>query len=216
MAETYAIGDVHGCYETLRALLDQLNVASADRLIFVGDLVDRGPRIREVLDFALYRPNTVVLLGNHDYAFVDYFRRGGYKRNAKMLPQGLQETLDQLGPRAMEYASWLRRCPTVLRSPDGRFVYCHADWNWRGEPFDPKHHLWTRINKKSDTHAGYEGPIIVHGHSPVDCSKMLEMNDAGRVVGINLDGGCVYRYGWSCLRAMRVSDGAFFEESACD
>ena len=216
MAETYVIGDLHGCYETLLALQDQIAVEPHDRLIFLGDLIDRGPRIREVLDFVLYRPNTIVLQGNHEFAFVDYFRRGGRRRSAPMLARGLQETLEQLGPRAAQYAFWLGGLPTSLRSANGAFVYCHADWNWRGERFDPARHLWTRINRQADTHADYAGPVIVHGHSPVDSGKILEMNADGRVIGINLDGGCVYRHGWSCLRAMRESDGAFFEEPVCD
>ena len=62
------IGDVQGCLDELKALLDLMNFNSAsDRVIFLGDLVNRGPKSLEVLEF-LYSMDHCVLntLGNHD------------------------------------------------------------------------------------------------------------------------------------------------------
>ncbi len=68
-----AIGDVHGCHTALCTLLDRLMITSHDTLIFLGDLVDRGPATRAVLDEVCslqQSVRTVLIQGNHEEMFL--------------------------------------------------------------------------------------------------------------------------------------------------
>ena len=48
MSRTIVIGDLHGCYDEALELLDKVGATSSDRIIFTGDLVDRGPKRRDL------------------------------------------------------------------------------------------------------------------------------------------------------------------------
>lgn len=68
---TIVVGDVHGCADELEDLLDRLAFASGDRLIFVGDLVARGPASLRVLDIAR-ATGALIVRGNHEQKLLDY------------------------------------------------------------------------------------------------------------------------------------------------
>lgn len=70
-----AIGDIHGFLDKLNSLLDVVQPTADDKLIFLGDYVDRGPNSSGVLDalIALKKeyPQTVFIRGNHEQMFID-------------------------------------------------------------------------------------------------------------------------------------------------
>jgi serine/threonine protein phosphatase 1 len=76
---TLAIGDVHGCWRALRALLDAVAPGPDERLILLGDYVDRGPNTREVLDFliGLHEAGRLIALrGNHEQMMLAAYQLG--------------------------------------------------------------------------------------------------------------------------------------------
>ncbi len=105
----YAIGDVQGCYDELRALVARLNFsADRDRLWFVGDLVNRGPRSLQVLRFVRdLADNAVVVLGNHDLHLLAV--AFGSRRRRKS--DTLEEILD--APDRNELLEWLLARPLL-------------------------------------------------------------------------------------------------------
>ncbi len=117
---TYAIGDVQGCYEPLRRLLDLVAFdPAADRLWFAGDLVNRGPDSLSVLRFVKgLGPAGVAVLGNHDLHLI--CRAGGISAPKR------RDTLDKVLAAADrdEIIDWLRRLPLIHRE-DG-YVLSHA------------------------------------------------------------------------------------------
>jgi serine/threonine protein phosphatase 1 len=77
----YAIGDIHGCLNHLINLLDLVNPdLEQDKLVFVGDYVDRGPNASSVVEFIIdlkkrHNPeNIICLMGNHERMFRDFLQ----------------------------------------------------------------------------------------------------------------------------------------------
>ena len=80
MPRTIFIGDVHGCFYELVELFQKLDVQRDDRVVFVGDLVDKGPDSLGVLRFARNvvetQPGSVVVSGNHEEKASRQYKRG--------------------------------------------------------------------------------------------------------------------------------------------
>ena len=81
--DLYAIGDIHGSLESLERLLDKINPdLTRDRLVFVGDYIDRGPQSREVVDYIIRLKNLappgqiICLKGNHEAMLLDFLAGG--------------------------------------------------------------------------------------------------------------------------------------------
>ncbi|MCT7550860.1 metallophosphoesterase [Aliarcobacter butzleri] len=70
MENIYIIGDVHGCYKSLIALIDKLPNKEKSKICFVGDLVDRGMYSYEVVKFVMGN-NYDCVLGNHEQMFLE-------------------------------------------------------------------------------------------------------------------------------------------------
>src|SRR3982074_1739267 len=116
---TYAIGDVQGCFDELGALLAELSFGNADRLWFVGDLVNRGPKSLEVLRFVRsLGDRAITVLGNNDLHLVS--QHEGIERRRK------DDTFDDVlrAKDSRDLAAWLRTRP--LMHIEGAYVMVHA------------------------------------------------------------------------------------------
>lgn len=118
----YIVGDVQGCYDELIALLKQVNFNSKhDELWLAGDLVARGPKSLETLQFVKSLGNQAkIVLGNHDlHLLATYY---GIK---KVKPQ---DKLDKLlsSPDIDELMEWLAQQPLIQKLPNDNAYMSHA------------------------------------------------------------------------------------------
>ncbi|CDZ76254.1 Bis(5'-nucleosyl)-tetraphosphatase, symmetrical [Legionella massiliensis] len=119
----FAIGDVQGCYEPLQRLLEQINFnEKADRLWFVGDLVNRGPQSLAVLRFIKNLPIPArITLGNHDlHLLAKLFLQDSRKNHDDTLHEIL------IADDAEELGHWLRRQNILYHDPALNILMCHA------------------------------------------------------------------------------------------
>lgn len=126
---TYAIGDIQGCFKSLKALLKKIQFDPAkDTLWIAGDLINRGPKSLETLRY-LYsmRDSVVAVLGNHDLHLLA----------TALLEQSpsKKDTIDDIlsASDRDELLTWLRHCPLVHHDKNLGFTMSHAGippiWN---------------------------------------------------------------------------------------
>ena len=125
------VGDIHGCFDEFVRLLDACGYKDGDFVISVGDLTDRGPHSRLVLEWFRDTPNTFVAEGNHDNKLRRYFMG----RNVKMA-HGLEGTVkDCEDMDHAKMANWMADWPQIIRLPetDGKpifVVHAGVDGRW--------------------------------------------------------------------------------------
>lgn len=140
------IGDVHGCYEALVALLTKLGyVKEGDayvypngtrQLIFLGDLIDRGPNIVKTLRLVkacVDVKSAQVVLGNHEFNLIAYNTEtpdGYLRKRDERNTQQLKETFAQFetyNDELHDYITWFKALPLFLELDEFRVV--HACWD---------------------------------------------------------------------------------------
>jgi hypothetical protein len=193
MPRTLFIGDVHSCADELSELLDRAAVTSADRLVFTGDLLSRGPKPHEVLE--LYRTfGGRAAVGNHEQRLLDARRARANGEKGPKLSASHQSLVSELS--ADDWAL-LEALPLFVDVPEHGIVVAHAgiDPSLPLSEQDP----WVVTHVRSiDTEgklsekwgtpwaARYTGPLhIVFGHN-AQKSPQLHPFATG------LDTGCVY------------------------
>ncbi len=127
------IGDIAGQYKALIALVDKM---PKDEIVLVGDLVDRGPQSKEVIEWAM--KNATVVCGNHEHMMVDFLEETSAYDNGLWLMNGGVATLDSYGmtPKdhgdpenckkfiPKEHIEWLKDLPLYIKR--GEFLVSHA------------------------------------------------------------------------------------------
>ena len=116
----WAIGDIQGCYDPLMRLLEKIDFQEGeDRLLFVGDLVNRGKKSKEVVEFLYSIKDSVdIVLGNHDISLLAVYW-GLKKPNHTLKPLIESANIDK-------FVEWIRGMPFVRYYKDSNFLLVHA------------------------------------------------------------------------------------------
>ena len=113
------IGDVHGCFDELLMVLDKIGWNQKTHIIiFTGDLIDRGPKIKDALLFAMTTPNVYTLMSNHEYTLLRFLRGN------QITIGSLSKTIVQCGELIFDttLSDWLESLPYIIRWTDSSFV----------------------------------------------------------------------------------------------
>lgn len=175
MILTYCIGDIHGCFSKLQALVNRCiddAAGTPTRFIFLGDYIDRGPQSRETVDYliGLQRacPDDVICLkGNHeDMALAAHDDDAWTDNWLANQGQSTLQTYKISSPRDLPPAHirWLRSLPTSYRDPHRFYVHAGIHPECPLQAQDEFDLLWIREPFLSS--AKQFGPYIVHGHTP--------------------------------------------------
>ncbi|WP_082406388.1 polynucleotide kinase-phosphatase [Microbacterium sp. No. 7] len=225
------VGDVHGCRSELETLLERLGYTLARdahgrpvdaahpegrRVVFVGDLVDRGPDVVGVLRLAMgmvAAGHALAVPGNHEAKLVRALRggRGGGTGGKVTISHGLGETLAQLAGESEEFreevAAFCYDLVSHLVLDDGRLVVAHAglkeQYHGRASGRVRAFALYGETTGETDEFGlpvrypwaqDYRGEaVVLYGHTPVPTVEWVNNTAC-------LDTGCVFGGALSAMR----------------
>lgn len=205
----FVIPDIHGHYDTFMALLEQIALSKNDQLFLLGDYIDRGPKVKQVLNklLSLIENGYQVypLRGNHeDMCWQAHLKE--YDQESLKLPgyKWGKDIIDKKRKIDQKYINFISMLPYYYELD--QFYLVHAGFNFSSKnPFtEYKSMLWS-CNEAEDSKF-LNGKILIHGHSKrsieeirkkvnskapiigLDNSVYAKNNDAyGRLTCLNLD-----------------------------
>jgi len=213
----FAIGDIHGCFNTFRTLLEQkIQIKEGDKIILLGDYIDRGTQSKEVIDYIFDLQakgfDIVPLIGNHEAMLLDAYNNEGLI--SKWIQNGGSETLKSFNltslkdiePKYIEFFKGLSYYFVFEK-----YLFVHAGFNDSDiNPFADKYSMIWLCKQK------YENPllmnkIIIHGHRPIPVEVCKNIVHSNKNV-INLDTGCVYSNmtGYGTLTAIELNTRSLY------
>lgn len=213
----YAIGDIHGQLTMLRDLLEQIRprfTPGEDRLLFLGDYIDRGEDSKGVIDLLLELraeiPDTIFLRGNHEQLILDALEgpppaetdQVGYVMFSDItinwIQNGGQETL--MSYEVRDWLKWWESIPAehweFIKATETEVItetyhFVHAGLlpegeTWEGADWGLDPRLWIREPFLA-SEVMFGGRIVVFGHTPQTTGRPLIMFNK-----IGLDTGAVF------------------------
>ncbi|MCQ2318212.1 MAG: metallophosphoesterase [Bacteroidales bacterium] len=207
MGRRWVIPDIHGCFQTLKQLVEEdIQLTKEDSLFFLGDYIDRGSDGKSVIDYIMSIQhqgyNVRYVIGNHE----DFCLRS-YEQDKKMFifkgsaqkeweKYGGKATLNSFGVKRPcdideKYIDWMRNGEYFIELD--KYILVHAGMNFNIQnPFDDVWSMmWIRDFKVDPIKTG--GKKIIHGHVPIEYSMIETFIKSTNYGFIALDNGVYYK-----------------------
>jgi len=188
-----AIGDIHGCVDTLNRLLERLSLEQDDHLVFIGDYIDRGSSSKRVIDRLLEIQSAyecTFLRGNHETLMLDYLDYGRidtWRLNGGLATLHSYVKTNKKVEIPNDHIQFLRNTVSFYETDQFFFVHAglkpHLTIEEQKERFDDNVFLWERSHLKAKTIAWEK--TVVCGHTP-------HPEPINKPHLIAIDTGCVY------------------------
>ncbi len=187
-SRTIVVGDIHGCYDELMDLLDQVNFRAEDKVVSVGDLLAKGPKSRQVLELFMTDTRFSAVMGNHDLAL-----RRRWNGEDVELKASQKDTHKELKADKDHFLPFLNSLPFTIDL--GTHLVVHAGLRPNIELHSQTTGDLTRLRTLGPDRESEEGTpwyhvyhgekIVLFGHWPAP-----EPRRGKKAIG--LDTGCVY------------------------
>lgn len=222
---TIAIGDVHGCFNALEHLLEGvIKPTTDDTIIFLGDLIDRGPHSKKVLNYIFHLEdegfNVIRLLGNHEMYLIHSWQR---RQNFHLLPDAIENIWFQVGAKAtldsfevqkiqdipQHFIDRLSQAKRYHLTDEYLFVHAGLDFTLDDPLSDEESMISIREFTVDSSKIG--GRRIIHGHVPVSL-ELIEAAVKDESLGfIDIDNGVnIDKDGFGHLIAFDVTNKCLY------
>ena len=206
MQKIFVIGDIHGCFGQLCALMDKIPINfSRDQLIFIGDYIDRGSDSIEVVDYLIdlkkQLPGTIFLKGNHEDMMENYL--DGSDRFTYLLNGG-QRTLDAYlnhpnnpggYPVPSAHLQFFNSLHLYYQTDD--YIFVHAGLR-KKVPLESQKKMDVLWIRDEFIYSDFDfGKRVIFGHTPFK-EPLMQTNKIG------IDTGAVYGNRLTCVQLPEI------------
>ena len=210
----FAIGDIHGCFDSLKELVEnKIQLQKNDKLILLGDYIDRGDKSKEVIDFIIELSengfDVIPLLGNHEAMLLDAYEN---ENNISIwIQNGGNRTLKSFEISSLKeieskYIKFFKDLRYYYSFED--YLFVHAGFN--DDVMNPFTDYYSMLWKCKESYANplLANKTIIHGHCTITATNSDERVRNNENV-INLDTCCVYavKDGYGRLTALELNMG---------
>ncbi|MBI1747241.1 MAG: metallophosphoesterase [Acidobacteria bacterium] len=180
---TLVVGDVHGCYAELMDLLDKAALRGDDRIVFVGDLINRGPHNRKVLEFVQATRQTGTVIGNHEFNLLRY-----YQGHTHTLKSSYHKVINELGADYRRHMDFIAKLPLTIELDEAVVLHAGLRPGVSLDHQDP----WEVVNLRGLPPTGRPWYEFYTGKKPIIFGHWVRQHPLVLKNVIGLDTGCVY------------------------